>query len=182
MDIYIYHILNESLKMAIFQMNEVYYLRTEEERIFASFIRHLIEIASVVGMRGSGTCLTAALNAICLPAVALDRHGFVVDVNAAADAVFDDDIKIKDRRLFVHDRAARALLKEAIDQLRTRRLIPLAVKPFVVRRKDKFPVVLRIRSLAGPTHLPLRRPVSPVHAILSVFPILAAHRQSPYVM
>jgi hypothetical protein len=154
----------------------------EEERILAAFTRRLIEIAAVSGAGGSGTCPTAALTAMNLPAVALDRYGFVVDVNAAAAAVFDDDLKIKDRRLFVCDHAARALLKEAIDQLRKPRQIPLAVKPFLVRRTDKFPVVLRIWSFAKPAHLPLRRPVSPVHAILSMFPILAVPRQSHFVM
>ena len=52
-----------------------------------------------------------------LPAIALDRHGFVADVNSAADAVFDNNIKIKDRRLFVRDPDSRTLIKDAIDQL-----------------------------------------------------------------
>ena len=54
-----------------------------------------------------------------LPAIALDQHGFVAEVNAAAEAVFDNDFRIKDRRLFVRDPDARARLKDAIDQLRT---------------------------------------------------------------
>jgi len=53
-----------------------------------------------------------------LPAIALDQNGFVVDVNATADAGFRHNIKIKDRRLFVRDPDARTLLKEAIDQLK----------------------------------------------------------------
>ena len=63
----------------------------------------LIEIASVAGASGSGTSPTAALNAMRLPAMALDEHGFVVNVNTTADTVFDHNIKIKDRRLFVRD-------------------------------------------------------------------------------
>ena len=43
------------------------------------------------------------LNAMHLPAIALDKNGFAVDANAAAQAVFDENIKIKDRRLFVRD-------------------------------------------------------------------------------
>jgi DNA-binding CsgD family transcriptional regulator len=53
-----------------------------------------------------------------LPAIALDHRGFVVDANAAAEVVFDDNIKIKDRRLFIRDVAARTLLKDTIDQLK----------------------------------------------------------------
>jgi hypothetical protein len=81
-----------------------------------SFTRRLIEIAAA---RGSGTSPTAALHAMRLPAIALDRHGFVAGVNAAAEAIFDNDFRIKDRRLFVRDPDARARLNDAIDQLKT---------------------------------------------------------------
>ena len=95
--------------MTFFDVNsEADNLGAEEERILASFTRRLIEVAEVAGARGSGTSPTAALNAMRLPAIALDLHGFVTEVNAAAEAVFDNDVKIKDRRLFVRDPAARA--------------------------------------------------------------------------
>ena len=78
-----------------------------------------------------------------LPAIALDQDGFVAEVNAAAEAIFDNDVKIKDRRLFVRDPAARALLKEVIDQLRTSpRLNPSATDPIIVQRQDKLPVIV----------------------------------------
>jgi hypothetical protein len=54
-----------------------------------------------------------------LPAIALDWRGFIASVNAAADALFDNDIKVKDRQLIVRDPDARVLLKKGIDQLRT---------------------------------------------------------------
>jgi hypothetical protein len=76
-----------------------------------------------------------------LPVIALDRRGFVVDVNAAADAVFDNDVKIKDKRLFVHDREARALLKASLDELSNPvKLKPLIAEPIIVQRPDKLPV------------------------------------------
>src|ERR1700704_5852987 len=110
--------------MNFFDMNsEVCNLSVEEERILASFTRRLIEIAAVAGTRGSGTSPAAALNAMRLPAIALDQDGFVAEVNAAAETVFDNDVKIKDRRLFVRDPAARALLKDAIDQFMLIRLV-----------------------------------------------------------
>src|SRR5438105_13303483 len=130
--------------MNFFDVNsEADNLSAEEERILASFTRRLIEIAAVVEARGSGTSPAAALNAMRLPAIALDEHGFVAEVNAAAEAVFDNDFRIKDRRLFVRDTAARPLLKEAIDQLRTSpRRNPLA-EPIIVQRRDKLPVLVR---------------------------------------
>ena len=64
--------------MTTFDMNsEACDLRDEEERILASFTQRLIEIAAVSGARGSGTSPTAVLNAMRLPAIALDQHGFV---------------------------------------------------------------------------------------------------------
>src|ERR1700732_4864121 len=141
--------------MNFFDVNsEVCNLRAEEERILASFTRRLIEIAAVARGHGSDTSPTAALNAMRLPAIALDQHGFVADVNAAAEAVFDNDVKIKDRRLFVRDPAARALLKEVIDQLRTSpRLNPLATDPIIVQRRDNMPVMVQIWPFNGAAHL-----------------------------
>ena len=130
--------------------SEVCNLRAEEERILASFTRRLIEIATVAGARGSSTSPTAALNAMRLPAIAIDQHGFVANVNATADAVFDHNIKIKDRRLFVRDPDARTLLKEAIDQLKDHsHLNSLALEPVIVPRMDKLPVIVRIWPFEG---------------------------------
>ena len=96
--------------MNFFDMNsEVCNLRAEDEPSLASFTQSLIEIAAAAEARGSVSSPTAALNAMRLPAIALDQHGFIDEVNAAAEAVFDNDVKIKDRRLFVRDPAARAL-------------------------------------------------------------------------
>jgi len=132
-------------------------LRAEEERILASFTRRLIEIAAVAGAQGPVSSPTAALNAMRLPAIALDQHGFVADVNAAAETIFDNDVKIKDRRLFVRDPAARALLKEVIDQLRTApRLNPVATDPIIVQRQDKMPVIVRIWPFDWAANLPVR--------------------------
>jgi hypothetical protein len=123
----------------------------------ASVTRRLIESAAVAVARGSGTSPAAALNVMRLPAIALDQHGFVAEVNAAAEAVFDNDFRIKDRRLFVRDPAARVLLKEAIDQLKTLpRRNPLVTEPIIVQRQDKLPVIVRMRIWRsdGAAHLP----------------------------
>ncbi len=169
-----------------FDINSICYLKFEEERLFSIFTRRLIEIAAS-GARKSHGCPVTMLNAMSVPAIALDRQGFVVSVNMAAQAVFDDDVKIKEGRLFIRDRAARARLKKALDELKKPRLVPLAVKPFVVWRADKFPFVLRIWSFAGPDDLSAhftKTPVTetPVHSILSFFPILPVRHQPPYLM
>jgi DNA-binding CsgD family transcriptional regulator len=133
--------------------SEVSNLRPREECILTSFSQRLIKIAAVAGARGSATLPTAALSAMRLPAIALDRHGFVADVNAAADVVFDNNITIKDRRLFVRDPGARALLKDAIDQLLAlQNSLPL--EPVIVPRMDKLPVIVRIWPFEEPLHPP----------------------------
>jgi DNA-binding CsgD family transcriptional regulator len=142
--------------MNFFDMNsEVGNLRAEEERILASFTRRLIEIAAVAGAHGSATAPTAALNAMRLPAIALDQHGFVAEVNAAAETIFDNDVKIKDRRLFVRDPESRVLLKDAIDQFITSpRINPLGTEPVIVQRQGKLPVIVRIWPFDGAARVP----------------------------
>ena len=151
--------------MNFFDMSsEVCELRAGEERILASFTRRLIEIAVLAAARGSDSSPTAALNAMRLPAIALDRHGFVVDVNAAADMVFDPHIKVKDRRLFVRDPDSQTLLKEAIDKLKTLPWVnSLVFEPVIVPRTDK-PVIVRIWPLEGPA----RPPAQEVRALLTL--------------
>jgi DNA-binding CsgD family transcriptional regulator len=144
--------------------SDVCKLPAEEESILANFTRRLIEIATVSGARGTGLSPTAALNAMRLPAIALDRHGFVTDVNAAADIVFDDNIKIKDKRLFVRDPDSRTLIKEAIDRLKTPTLDSLMLEPIIVPRTDKLPVIVRIWPFEGPAHPPGRE----VRALLTL--------------
>src|SRR5271165_4298726 len=141
----------EHFNMTVLDMNsEICDLRAEEERILASFTRSLIEIASVAGAPGSGTSPTAALNAMRLPAIAIDQHGLVADVNAAAEAVFDQNINIKDRRLFVRNSDARSLLKNAVDQLKELPCLDsLALEPVIVPRMDKLPVIVRIWAFEG---------------------------------
>ena len=124
-----------------------------------------IQVAAVSGTRGVVASPTAALNAMSLPAIALDRHGCVVDANSAAEAVFDNNIKVKDRRLFVRDPDSRNLLKEAIDQLTgPPRLNSLAVEPIIIPRKDKLPVIVRIWPFEEPEHQPARE----VRALLTL--------------
>src|SRR5208283_4957193 len=142
--------------MTILEMDsEVCNLHAEEERILASFTQRLIEIAAVSGAHETASSPIAALNAMRLPAIALDQHGLVADANAAAEAVFDENINIKDRRLFVRNPDARTLLKNAVDQLKAlSRLDSLALEPVIVPRMDKLPVIVRIWPFDGPAHQP----------------------------
>ena len=130
---------------------DAFLLGPYEERILTSFTRRLIEIAAVTSARGPVTPATSLLNSMHLPAIALDRCGFVVDVNAAATVVFDDDVKVKDKRLFVRDLEARTLLKASLDSSASPvESHSLIAEPIIVQRRDKLPVILRIWPLKGP--------------------------------
>jgi hypothetical protein len=126
-------------------------LGPEEEHILTSFTRRLIKIAADAGAHG-GTSTVDVLNTMLIPAIALERRGFVAHVTAAADALFDDDIKIKAKRLFVRDLKARALLKASLDELASPVKSLLADPPIIVQRRDKLLVILRIWSLDGVAH------------------------------
>ena len=144
--------------------SDVCQLHAEEERL-SSFTQRLIEIADVAGARETGASAINVLNSMHLPAIALDRRGFVVDVNAAADAVFDNDVNIKAKHLFVRDAEARALLKASLDEL----TIPVKSKSLIaeliiVQRRDKLPVILRIWPFEGAAPAPEQQ----VHALVTL--------------
>jgi DNA-binding CsgD family transcriptional regulator len=143
--------------------SDVCQLGTEEERILTSFTRRLIEIAAVAGALGCTSAIDA-LNSMRLPAVTLGPRGFVVDVNAAADAVFDGDVKINDKRLFVRDLEARALLKASLDELTNPvKSKSLLAERIIVQRRDKLPVILRILPFEWAGHSPEQ-----VHALVTL--------------
>ena len=140
-------------------------LGAEEERILTSFTRRLLEIAAVASARGPVTPATSLLNSMHLPAIAFDRCGFVVDVNTAAAVVFDDDVKVKGKRLFVRDLEARTLLKASLDSsaspVESQSLI---AEPIIVQRRHKLPVILRIWPFEGAAHAPEQQ----VHALVTL--------------
>lgn len=114
----------------------------EDKRMLAEISRRLL--SQTVGR----SVLSAAVNALDLvrqPAVILDRLGFVLDVNAAADQLFDSEIRISNRRLAVSDRHVQAELERVADALRAAGdTTPLPSAPIVVRRRFKRPVLIRV--------------------------------------
>jgi DNA-binding CsgD family transcriptional regulator len=134
--------------------SDVCHFRAGEEHILTSFTRRLIEIAALAGAGGTRLFATNAMNMLHLPAIALDRRGYVIDVNTAAVSIFDDSVKIIDKRLFVRDLEARANLKTLLDTVTNPpNLEVLPADPIVVRRRDKLPVILRLWLFEGPAYM-----------------------------
>jgi DNA-binding CsgD family transcriptional regulator len=119
--------------------------------------QRLTEVASLSAAVGRIALSSAidALNAVRQPAVAIDRLGAVIDVNACAEALFDDQIRVKDRRLHVYDADARRMIESLLDRLRAASdLMPLPNDPIIVRRRDSRPVILRMLPIPGAARTP----------------------------
>jgi hypothetical protein len=89
-----------------------------------------------------------------------------------ARAVLDTDINIKDNRFCVRDREAYGHLKVSLDEMtKPVQLKSLAAEPIFIRRRDKFPVVLRTVPFKEPTQSSEQQ----VHALVT----LTACRRDP---
>jgi DNA-binding CsgD family transcriptional regulator len=128
-----------------------------DKRALAQLSQHLTEVASLstaVG-RVALSSATNALNAVRQPAIAIDRLGFVLDANPAAEALFDENIRISSRRLVVGDAEAKVCLEKLTARLRiTADTATSLCEPIVVRRREKSPVVLRVLPVHGAARTP----------------------------
>lgn len=127
-------------------------LTQEDKRLLAELSPHLAEAATLsaaVGRRSIAD-ITNALGLVQQPAIALDRLGYVLEINAAAHALFGDDIGVSRRRLAIRDRAAAAALADLLDQMRaTQDTANLSVAPIVVHRDEDRPLLIRILPVSG---------------------------------
>jgi DNA-binding CsgD family transcriptional regulator len=72
-------------------------------------------LSTVVG-RVALTSATNALSLVHYPAIAIDRSGIVLDANAAAEGLFDSEIRVKDRRLVLREDEIQRRLESLIDK------------------------------------------------------------------
>ena len=128
-----------------------------EVRALACLAPRLTETATLSKAVGQAALcgISNALQLVGQPALALDRLGCVLDANAAAQQIFDDEIFVRNRRLTVRDQHASAALDALADQLRTTSdTAPLPATPIVVRRVARQPLVIRVLPVAGPARTP----------------------------
>jgi DNA-binding CsgD family transcriptional regulator len=128
-----------------------------DKRVLARLSPRLTETATLSKSVGRAALVgvTNALQLIRQPALAVDRFGFVVQANSALEKLFDNEIRIRERRLFVSDKRAGSALELFIDELRIKSdTAELSVAPIVVQRTDKRPIVIRILPIAGAARTP----------------------------
>jgi DNA-binding CsgD family transcriptional regulator len=141
----------------------------EDKAVLSTLSRRLTEVASLSTAIGRIALTSAidALDAVRNPAVSIDRFGYVLGANKATESVFDAEIHVKGRRLFVADSNAQSCLGQLIDRFRiTPDTAPLHTGPIVVRRKTGVPVIVRIL----PVHGAARTPFLGARALLTFTP------------
>jgi DNA-binding CsgD family transcriptional regulator len=112
--------------------------------------------------------ITNALNCVLQPALVIDRNGLVLDANPRANELFDDDIRVHNRRLVVRDPFGRTLLDQLINRLRIiSDLDACLLDPIAIRREGRHPIILRTL----PIHVAAREPFLGARALLTLTPI-----------
>lgn len=142
----------------------------EDKKVLAALAPRLTEVATLSTAVGRTVIsgVADALEAVRRPALVLDRLGCVLGSNAAADAMFDDEIRVRNRRLFLGDAVARSKLATLLEQLR---LLPDLVGPpggtIIARRESDVSVVIKL--LAVPPAA--RSPFLGARALLTLSPV-----------
>lgn len=129
----------------------------QDKAVLATMSRRLTETATLSTAVGRSVIagMTDALKLVKQAALVIDRLGFVLACNAEADRLFDDDIRIVNRRLIVRDREARHAFNVLLDQLRvTPDTASLPATPIIVRRDGRATVLIRILPISGAARSP----------------------------
>lgn len=129
----------------------------DDKVVIARISERLTEAATLSKAVGRQVLLgvSNALDLVGRPAIALDRQGFVLEANRAAQNFFGNEIAIRERRLWVRDRLAKSRLDSLADQMRT--LADNAVlrtSPIAVRRERLPPVLIHALPIPGPARSP----------------------------
>lgn len=129
----------------------------DDKRVLVPLAQRLTEVATLSTAIGRSALsgITNALGLVNRPALAVDRLGFVLDMNAAAAHVLDDDVRIRNRRLWVRDERAQSTLDAFVGQLRaTPENAVLPAQPIAVRRRTRRPVIIRVLPVDGAASSP----------------------------
>jgi DNA-binding CsgD family transcriptional regulator len=130
----------------------------QEDKCVLAQISGQLSEAATLSQAVSRSVLTATVDALSLvpqPAVIVDRFGLVLDANAAADQVFDSEIRVSNRRLIVTGRGASADLARLADALRTvGDTASLPTAPIVVRRMARPPILIRVLPIVPAARSP----------------------------
>jgi DNA-binding CsgD family transcriptional regulator len=141
-----------------------------DKKLLAPLAQRLTEVASLSTMVGrvALSAAVSALNVVHQPTIAMDRLGYVLDANPAAEAIFDNYLRIQSRRLFISDPSAASALERLIAQMRaTSDAAKLCCDPIVACSEGGPLTVIRVL----PVHGAARTPFLGARALLTFSPI-----------
>ncbi len=118
-----------------------------DKRVLTTLAPRLSEVATLSAELGRAALKGAAtaLDLVGRPAFAIGRFGAVLEVNAAADSLFDDELSIRNGRLSIRDADARVAFERFVALMGV--IVDTAALPperIVVRRRSKPPVVIGV--------------------------------------
>jgi DNA-binding CsgD family transcriptional regulator len=123
-----------------------------DKQMLAQLAPRLTETATLATAIGrvALTSMTDVLDRVRQPALVLNREGMVLRTNQAADRGFDDEIRIRERRLVLRDKQAMTRFDQLVSLIRsTPDAAAVPASPILVRRTAKPPVVLRVLPVDG---------------------------------
>jgi DNA-binding CsgD family transcriptional regulator len=144
----------------------------DDKRLLAALCRPLSEAATLSAAIGQATLAstTNALNDMRQAAIAIDRGGFVLASNTAAEMIFDDTIGVRNGQLYVADRDASRQFLGIFERINAAPdIAPLPINPVVIRRPAKPLVIARLLPVP-----PLARsPFLGARAMITLTPAVA---------
>ncbi|MGY3452160.1 helix-turn-helix transcriptional regulator [Bradyrhizobium sp. USDA 4353] len=123
----------------------------------APALAEIADLSAAVG-RSVLTGVLDGLHLVQKPAVALDRTGLVLGMNAGAEAVFDSEFRVRNSRLFIRDGKARQALElmtsdEGGNEFRCGSK-EQSGSVIVARRETKKPVLMKLLAVHGAASAP----------------------------
>src|SRR6185437_9463380 len=133
----------------------------EEMRALATLSKPLTDVSTLSRLAGQQV-LRGTLNAFEMinePAIAMTESGIVLEANAQATRLFDDEFRVSFGRLFIRDGEASAELQLLLNGYpREGELRPRSMNPsgnvVVVRRQFRRPILVRPLPVYGPARSP----------------------------
>ena len=120
--------------------------------------------------------MTNALDRVGQAALAVDRTAAVIEANEAAQSLFDDGMRVHNRRLIVRDKQAESDLELLNRQLHaTADFEVLPANPILIRRERKAPILLR----ALPVNAAARSVFLGARALLTLTELIAKPGPNP---
>jgi DNA-binding CsgD family transcriptional regulator len=129
----------------------------EELTALAALSPRLTEVATLSTLIGQRVIsdTTDALVRMNQPAIVIDRRGLVLGTNGAAESLLDDQLRITNRRIYSCDKTANSRLEALIRRIAiTPELADLPVEPFIIRRAQKKPILVRICPVSATARTP----------------------------